>query len=182
MHLCLYSPLNQNKTKKSHVNFPFADLNGILVFEYFTWCGRKGAFRRTKNTSQIKICLKFEGGNGLIIWERFSDQSIKNLICQVFVGFPWQICDFSLPFLKLFLVLIFVKEILSKKTWICDKYRCFFVRRNAPKMSTLSSWNQTKKCQNQVFELRYIHQNIPNMVAKIGWSLITMWKIFPSGL
>ena len=49
--------------------------------------GRKGAFRRTKNTSQIKICLKFEGGNGLIIWERFSDQSIKNLICQVFVGF-----------------------------------------------------------------------------------------------
>ena len=142
MHLCLYSPLNQNKTKKSHVNFPFADLNGILVFEYFTWCGRKGAFRRTKNTSQIKICLKFEGGNGLIIWERFSDQSIKNLICQVFVGFPWQICDFSLPFLKLFLVLIFVKEILSKKTWICDKYRCFFVRRNAPyrwpKISTIS--------------------------------------------
>ena len=68
----------------------------------------------------------------MIIWERFSDQSIKNLICQVFVGFPWQICDFSLPFLKLFLVLIFVKEILSKKTWICDKYRCFFVGRNAP--------------------------------------------------
>ena len=33
---------NQNKTKKSHLNFPFADLNGILVFEYFTWCGRKG--------------------------------------------------------------------------------------------------------------------------------------------
>ena len=75
---------------------------------------------------------KFEGGNAVIIWERFSDQSIKNWICGVFVGFPWQICEFSLPFLKLFLVLIFVKEILSKKTWICDKYRCFFVRLNAP--------------------------------------------------
>ena len=27
----------------------------------------KGTFRRTKNTAQIKICPKFEGGNGLII-------------------------------------------------------------------------------------------------------------------
>ena len=76
--------------------------------------------------SQIKICPKFEGGNGVIIWERFSDHNIKSWICWVFVGFPWQICKFSLPFLRLFLVLIFVKEILSKKMWICDKYCCFF--------------------------------------------------------
>ena len=46
--------------------------------------------------------------------------------------FSWRFCEFSLPVLKLFLVLIFVKKILSKKTWICDKYCCFFVWRNPP--------------------------------------------------
>ena len=99
------------------------------------WCDhlRKvwGAFRRTKNTSQIKICPKFEGGYGLIIWERFSDQSIKNLICQVFVGFPWQICDFSLPFLKLFLVFDFRQRNLVKENVNLWQISLFFVRLNA---------------------------------------------------
>ena len=45
-------------------------------------------------------------------------------ICEFFLRF---FCEFSLPdpVLKLFLILIFVKKNLSKKTWICDKYYCF---------------------------------------------------------
>ena len=71
-----------------------------------------------------------------------------NLSKTEFVKYLWVLlysfCEFSLPFLKLSLVLISVKKILSKKTRICDKYRCFFVRLNAPyriKYQTCIQWH-----------------------------------------
>ena len=44
----------------------FENLASKTAFELLTLY-TKGAFRRTKNTSKIKICPKFEGGNGVII-------------------------------------------------------------------------------------------------------------------
>ena len=129
------------------------------------------SFNKLRPKVHLVVQKKVSNRNLPQIWRRKLCDNLWKVSRQIyqteFVQYLWVLlycfCEFSLPFLKLFLVLISVKNILSKKTRICDKYCCFFVWLNAPINTTVIchkfasfDWNTENspfQAQMSVFEV-----------------------------